>query len=190
MDAREILDLYERADSFAREVANFRDDVAIPANNELRYAGHHFMKAHAGATVDNDQLDGARRHCERAMYEAAEAGIQRAVRMMREFQTDYEDLVVSEVIPDFAARMVAADEAMDTLARGRHGRSSVEDHAAEYMAIFRGLRASCDIFSASRSDLNAIARGDRTDTRRFVIKVAVSLAAVCASAAIAIAQYL
>ena len=190
MEANAILELYERADSFAREVGNFRDDVAIPANNELRYAGHHFLKAYAGETVDSDEADGARRHCERAMYEAAEAGIQRVVREMRRFQDDYEGLVISEVIPDFAVRMVAAEEALDALSQGRSERTSVEEHAAEYMEMFRGLRASYNLFNASRSDLNAIVRADRATTRRFLITIAVSLAAVCTGTAIAIAQYL
>ena len=36
---------YADADQLSREVSNFRDDVAIPANNELRYAGYHLLQA-------------------------------------------------------------------------------------------------------------------------------------------------
>ena len=38
-------DLYDKADSFAREVWQFRGTVALPAHNQLRYAGHHLLKS-------------------------------------------------------------------------------------------------------------------------------------------------
>ena len=38
-DVTELRQLYETADSFAREVGELRSEVPIPAHNELRYAG-------------------------------------------------------------------------------------------------------------------------------------------------------
>ena len=40
----ELTESYDTADRFTREVAQFRSAVAVPANNELRYAGHHRAK--------------------------------------------------------------------------------------------------------------------------------------------------
>lgn len=75
-DLQELRRLYETADGFAREVGEFRSEVPIPAHNELRYAGHHLLQSldNDGTVADEDQLRKARNHCERAMYEAAEAG--------------------------------------------------------------------------------------------------------------------
>ena len=42
---RELKELYEEADRFAREVGEFQYEVPIPAHNELRYAGHHLLPA-------------------------------------------------------------------------------------------------------------------------------------------------
>jgi hypothetical protein len=41
---KEVVDHYETADRFVREVAFFRGKVVIPALNELRYAGHHVIQ--------------------------------------------------------------------------------------------------------------------------------------------------
>ena len=41
----ELTESYETADRFTREVAQFRSAVVVPANNELRYAGHHLLQA-------------------------------------------------------------------------------------------------------------------------------------------------
>ena len=41
----ELTESYETADRFTREVARFRSAVAVRANNELRYAGHHLLQA-------------------------------------------------------------------------------------------------------------------------------------------------
>ena len=41
----ELTESYETADQFTREVAQIRSAVAVPANNVLRYAGHHLLQA-------------------------------------------------------------------------------------------------------------------------------------------------
>ena len=41
----ELTESYETDDRFTREVAQFRSAVVVPANNELRYAGHHLLQA-------------------------------------------------------------------------------------------------------------------------------------------------
>lgn len=48
MDIKEFREFCEKADSFAREVADFWNEVVIPAHTQLRYAGHHFLKATGG----------------------------------------------------------------------------------------------------------------------------------------------
>ena len=47
-----------------------------------------------GKIVDEEQLRRAKNHCERAMYEAAEAGIISALDSTRAFRQDYKNIVV------------------------------------------------------------------------------------------------
>ena len=97
--------LYDTADGFSREGAEFRAEIVIPAYNELRYAGHHLLQAidDSGSISSNEQLRRAVSHCERAMYEAAEAGIISMLDSIDQFRKDYENIVVKDVVDDYPA---------------------------------------------------------------------------------------
>ncbi len=85
----EIRRLYDQADSLAREVGELRSEVQIPAINELRYAGHDVLLAITDdGAVDIEAFGKAKSHCERAMYEAAEAGIMFCLDSHRGLQKD------------------------------------------------------------------------------------------------------
>ena len=152
----ELRHLYEKADSFAREVGELRREVAIPAINELRYAGHHILQStDDDGTIDIKGLGKAKSHCERAMYEAAEAGIMFCPDSIRDFGKDYSDVVISEVIHDYPQRRARAQQTLDVIIRGRSDRDSVESHVDAYMEEFRVVRDTLRLCDASRDDLNA-----------------------------------
>ncbi len=174
----ELTESYEVADRFAREVAQFRSAVAVPANNELRYAGHHLLQALGGhAEISKpDELRKAQNHCERAMYDAAEAGIIYAIDEIARFQDDYRGVVISRVIKDYPNVRALATRAQAMLAQGRAGRASVEQQAAEYMDLFRELRDAVHLLQGGRDDINAMIEQDRakeqTESRRFLLQFA------------------
>ena len=174
---QEVIKSYETADEFSRTVALYREAAAIPANNELRYAGHHALQAldHDGRATDEAELTKARNHCQRAMYEAAEAGLTRAIKDVHSFQCDYHKVVVSSVVSDYANIVALAREAQDILARGRGERESVEAHTHEYIKLFKKLRHGVRVLEGSRDDLNALMQRELKDEqdkrRRFVIQI-------------------
>ena len=175
-DIVELRRLYEKADSLAREVGELRGEVQIPAINELRYAGHHLLQSIDDAgTVEIETLRKAKSHCERAMYEAAEAGIMFCLDSIKEFREDYRDVVVSDVIHDYPQRCAWAQQTLDMVVKGRSDRDSVESHVDAYMEEFRVVRGTLRLFDASRDDLNAIRARQVQDHRRFVIRVLVML---------------
>jgi NTP pyrophosphatase (non-canonical NTP hydrolase) len=144
-DVTELRQLYETADRFAREVGELRSEVPIPAHNELRYAGHHLLQSlnDDGVVADEDQFRKAKNHCERAMYEAAEAGIMQVLEETAEFRRAYnKSIFVLEVMPDFRERLLKARSAQKLIIRGRADRESAEKHAAQYMEAFRDLSDS------------------------------------------------
>ena len=187
----ELTESYEVADRFTREVAQFRSAIAVPANNELRYAGHHLLQALDGnAEVSKpDELRKAKNHCERAMYDAAEAGIIYAIDEIARFQDDYRGVVISRVIKEYPNVRALATRAQATLAQGRTGRASVEQQAAEYMDLFRQLRDAVHLLQGGRDDINAMIEQDRakeqTESRRFLLQFAArTLAALIAAIAL------
>ena len=174
---QEVIKNYETADGFARTVALYREAAAIPANNELRYAGHHLLQSldDGGRATGEDLLGKARNHCQRAMYEAAEAGLTRAIRDVHDFQETFRNVVVSRVVTDYAKTVALARKAQDMLAQGRSDRESVEEHTAEYMKLFCELRDAIRVLHGSRDDLNSMIQQDltkeQTERRRFVVQL-------------------
>lgn len=167
----EIRRLYDQADSLAREVGELRSEVQIPAINELRYAGHHALQAITDdGEVDIEVLAKAKSHCERAMYEAAEAGIMFCLDSIKDFGKTYSDLVISEVIADYPSRLARAQTALDLVVKGRSERASVGEHVAAYMDEFRVVRDIMRVFDASRDDLNAKRAQQIRAHRQFAIR--------------------
>ena len=158
--------LYDLADQFAREVGEMRSQVMIPAINELRYAGHHVLQSISDeGVVDIEKFGQAESHCKRAMYEAAEAGIMFCLDYMKEFNSEFSDLVISEVIEDYQDRRARARQAQELVNQGRSDRISVEDHVPQYMEEFRVVRKAMEYFDLHRDDLNA-KRAQATENRR------------------------
>ena len=173
----ELRERYEVADGFAREVSEFTSEIAIPAHNELRYAGHHLLQAFdPQGSVSEEQLRRANSHCERAMYEAAEAGIASALDSINTFKSDYRNVVIREVVSDFSAILMLARNAQSLLKRGRAGKAP-EEAASEYMAMFRTLRTQVDALDNSRDDLNIKLKQERRNSRLFIIGLLALIAA-------------
>ena len=168
MDRESIQDLkklFNRAEQYAKEVEMLRSEVQIPAINELRYAGHHLLKAIDEEGYVSDDLLEAKSHCFRAMYEAVEAGIVFCLDEIKEFQERYSDVVVSEVIADYPDRLARVQRAMTLIVDGRTGRTSVEAQVECYADELRVVREIMEVFKASRDDLN-VKRAQAEEARR------------------------
>ena len=176
--------LYEDADEFTREVAEFRESIPIPAHNELRYAGHHLLQAldDDGTIADQEQLRRACTHCERAMYEAAEAGIISLLVSIRQFQKDYKDIVIGEVVPTYSDCKASARRAQELLTSGRSKEITATSTASEYMRAFRELRKASDSLEDARDDLNAKLAYQKRGARRFLTTTIIALLGVCVTA--------
>ena len=179
----EIRRLYDEADRLAREVGELRSEVQIPAINELRYAGHHALQAIADdGAVDIEAFGKAKSHCERAMYEAAEAGIMFCLDAIEDFRKTYRDLVISDVIADYHSRLARTQKALDLVVKGRSERTSVGEHVDAYMDEFRVVRETMRLFDASRDDLNARRAQQIREYRQFAIRALLLLLGVLVAA--------
>lgn len=169
----EILRLYNEAESFIKEVELCVSEIAFPAINELRYSGHHLLKAlvSAGPEQFNKELSDALDHCHRSMYESSEAGIGYLLDLLKAFDTDYRDVPVIETVPDYVAIRALAKNVALKLSQGRLNRSSPRGQASDYMAMFRKLREGVDRLEASRSELNKRKKEQAGTSRKFIIQV-------------------
>ena len=138
---KKISDLYNTAEKFIKEVEVCQSELPIPAINELRYAGHHLLK---GLLDSNEEaalksLADAEDHCNRARYEASEAGIGYLLDALKAFQTDYKDVPIQQTIPSYFDVRHLADQVAKKLTAGRINRKSPKEHASEYMDAFHSL---------------------------------------------------
>jgi len=164
---------YDAADTFARAVASFRDDVSIPANNELRYAGYHLMCAldDKGGIKDKDQLSRAISHCQRAMYEAADAGILSALDMIEIFKKEYHLVCISDVVKNYELIIKDARKAQKMLETTRKHNSSGALISNDYKNTFEKLRDHCETLEDAREELNKKIRKENQEWRRFIITI-------------------
>ena len=126
---------YSTADQFVRQVALFRVNAVIPANNQLRYAGYHLILAldDNGHVADQGSLEKAIGHCERAMYDAAEGGILFALDLFNKFEDDYKDTVVTAVVFNYLEIKASARSARAMVAKSREDRESAQQQTSEYI---------------------------------------------------------
>ena len=169
--------LYDSADQFSREVSEFRSEISIPAYNELRYAGYHLKDAinDEGFISDKEQIRRAISHCERAMYEAAEAGIIKALSIINTFKEDYKDLVVSDVLKNYSDILLQARKAKSVLAKGRGDDKTHPERSSLYMNTFRELKDFCEILESNRDDLNAKYRKERSESITSLTRIAFTI---------------
>ena len=184
----ELRAAYSAADKFAREVFEFGDDVAIPATNELRYAGHHLLRALGddGQVVEPEHVRKAISHCHRAQYEAAEAGIASAIERISQFKEDYKLVELGEVIPDYYGILRLVRESQDMLPQerlddGANADGEIPDPAC-YMDKFLELREKYRLLEDHRGAVIKRVRRD-TEKSRFLIQCAVIILAAFITAA-------
>ena len=188
---KETLALYETADRFVREVGTFREDAVIPALNELRYAGHHVVQSIGadGMVTNARQIRKAHGHCERALYEASEAGIMVAGRAIASFRKSYPGIVIRDVIKDYSDFRLLAKKAQVQVDAGRANRESILGQTQEYMEMYRQLRDAVDVLDVSRDDLEAKIEINRKADRQFVLTLVtrISLGILAAAVVLVVA---
>ncbi len=167
---------YTQADEAAKEIEEFRSAAVIPAHNELRYAGHHLLLSLSddGKISKPSELRKAIRHCERSIYEASEAGVGHAVKLINRFKTDYEGSVITEVVLNWLDHLQTVREAQKELISGREGKA-IDQSVSKYMTHFRKLKNICDELDNARSSMNAVRRRERQIFWRHFVSVSMAL---------------
>ena len=176
---------YDQANRFAKEMELFRSAVVIPAHNELRNAGYHFLRSVSdeGKIVDRKELGKAIGHCDRSMYEASEAGIFHALKIIDQFQASYGGLVLPDYLKNWRDILLTAFDAREAVTAGRPREEAVAI-VSVYMEHFRKLKAACRQIDSSRSVVVAAARRETwLFWFRFVAPVAVLCSGLLVSAA-------
>lgn len=158
---------YNEADQFTVRVSNYRDEVSIPAINELRYAGYHLLRAVSddGHVVNPDQLRRGISHCQRARYDAAEAGIISALSRIQLFQHDYRKTVISDVVSNYLEILRTADDAVEMLEKPRPTDSNLGP-IPDLSEMFDRISKMANSLDSARNEMNKKVRQDQRSYMR------------------------
>lgn len=161
---------YEIAEQKMKLVEGIDDDLYIPSVNELRYAGCHLSKATVAPDFGtiNGELDKAKKHCKRAIYDALEVGITYYLETLRIFLDDYRTVVISPVIPDLSDAKRKISEIRDFITKPRD-----EDRAGFWEGCtdrFYAIQLISEEFENSRDELNKIKLQQENDARQFELQ--------------------
>lgn len=175
-NAKEFLELYCKADSFAKKVSEFRRQVSIPAHNQLRYASHHFIEAMASDSsgVCVERLREARSHCKRAMYDAAEAGLTSIIERFVHFMEEYKDISIVDVIRDIEDINLLMDDMIETMIKNREKGIPVHEALEKHMRLFDQGVITWKRLKANRGELNKKRAKDLSDRRKFIVKTSLA----------------
>lgn len=166
----ELKRAYTSAEELANEVANLCDEVIIPAHNQLRYAGYHLLESIScgpAPTFQENYIREAITHCERAMYDAAEAGTMYAILKIRDFLGQYPKyIVVSQVVENVSCIRRDIGDVELLLSKGRGNLSS---DIKELSSVYRIMVSHLNDLSNHADDLNAMVLSERRKTRSTIM---------------------
>jgi hypothetical protein len=89
---KEIVQLFDEAESRVKEVELLAHELSIPSVNQLRYVGYHLARSlneEDNSTEFDLQIGKAKGHCQRAIYDAHEAGIIFMLERVKQFREVY-----------------------------------------------------------------------------------------------------
>lgn len=179
-----IRDLFQDAERQIKKAEEISGDLAVPAVNELRYAGCHLLEALSSDTphLATEQVARARRHCQRAIFDASDASIIYLLEGVRAFQDDYRRLVISDVIADYTDIKKTISDTRHKIEKARDDNERRESYYLEAISLVEQLKGIGDRLDDSREELNKAVRRQNRETFRFYLMA--TLAAVAAVAAV------
>ncbi|MDG4574830.1 MAG: hypothetical protein P9C36_05730 [Defluviicoccus sp.] len=178
-----IRDLFRDAERQIKRAEEISGELAIPAVNELRYAGWHLLEALCSGDPDNavEQLARARRHCQRAIFDASDTSIIYLLEKIRTFQDDYRRFVISDVIPDYSILKKTISSTRHKIEKAREGNDRRESYYLEAASSVGQLKDIGDRLDDSREELNKAVRRQNRETFKFwLMAILTAVAAVAA----------
>ncbi|MEQ2352626.1 hypothetical protein [Pseudoalteromonas piscicida] len=141
----EIKELFAEAEAICKKVeAESSKGPVIPSINQLRYAGQHLLAAIVSdsSSVQKDELRKAENHCQRAIYDAAEAGCLTAKELIEGFKSDFKKVSIVETVTSYRDTLKALTQLKRIIGEKRADVSK-QDHYREladlFMVLYDGL---------------------------------------------------
>lgn len=158
----QVRDLFRNAERQIKRAEEISGELAIPAVNELRYAGWHLLEALCSGGPDNgaEQLARARRHCQRAIFDASDAGVVYLLERVKTFQDDYRRIPISDVIHNYTDLRKNIADTRNEISKARETNESRDGYYQQAASSVIRLKNIVDLLEESREELNKVVRRD------------------------------
>lgn len=186
-NVQEIVSLFDFAETKIKEIEIFSQEIATPPLNELRYAGYHLARAICEDDEQgiNKQIEKANGHCQRAIYDTYELGLIYTLERIMDFEKVYTPYAshTLKAIPNYIDYLTKSKDAAKFISNIKEqNHENRYKYYKECEPIFNQLREIAREFEQASVIINASLeeqnKKDKTDTRRFIIKIVVAVSAL------------
>jgi hypothetical protein len=134
----EIKQLFDNAEKVSKsmETVIFEDEAGLDVTviNQLRYVGQHLLRYFSDPDLPIEELEKAKRHAQRALYDAHDCRAQFAINEIEGFEQDCRNRYgyILEVFPEYTDMLGLRDETLDFIAASADSRENYYDRLMEY----------------------------------------------------------
>lgn len=162
-DMAEISRLFSIAEKKIKLVEVLDNGLLIPAINQLRYVGCHILRsyeAEGNDTLVKEELEKAKNHCKRAIYDAVEIAITHNLEEIKSFIEDYKTVVVVDIVPNYLEIREIAKTANKFLIENVQNKDheqfldNLDDQYKESLDIFEKLKEGAEKLNNARPEIN------------------------------------
>lgn len=183
----DIKALFHRAEERVKRVeASDKDSgVVVPAINELRYAGYHILEAETAYDqgAREEDLQKAKRHCQRAVYDAVEVAALDRLDRFDMFDQDYRFISFGEIVSDYTQKKRYVDQVRHFISETpREEREAYYEKVQEYLDKLDTIVNELD---DARPEINKIMRRWRIGIILSVLGLGVGIVALAVTIALA-----
>ncbi len=161
-ETEEIATLFEKAESRIKALELLHNEgLFYHPVNQLRYAGYHIVNAIKNTDSDEqaEEWKRAKRHCQRAIYDASEMALVYCLAEVDGFKKDYKNVDVAPTVSNYLEIIGMARSAQVLIESVNH--ESREEKYNECDDLFSKLKPQIDRLNDARPELNKRLRSQR-----------------------------
>lgn len=173
---KELAKLFEQAEMQVKKTEDINGGIVIPSINELRYFGYHILKAlmaddnHAPELVSSE-IDKAKGHAKRAIYDASEALIVYYLEKAAAFHTRHENSsCITDVLPNYVEDLQQLEYIKSEIAKIRSDEQAYKNRDTHYEKCLPFIEGLGSIVSRFDQANPLIIKKERQSTRNFIIQ--------------------
>lgn len=163
----EVCSLFAEAEKQVKQTEITSDDIATPAINQLRYAGHHLTKflLAVDESVIVEELHEAKIHCCRSLYDCYEAQVLYFLEAVADLEDHCADISISDTYSDYIELSTKCTEVQGIIQQAGIDTECRHEYYAELAKFVPSLRDFTRKIPIIRQEVNKKREQRDTPTR-------------------------